>query len=72
MWSRLTEMVLTNSNTHPGRKFDYDADDMLEEIVRTCLEFQPAFTLTLHGKEFNYPDVFADEIAFVVSVRPSS
>lgn len=41
-----------------------DADDLLAEITKTCLQFRPSFRLM--GKVYTYPDVFASEVAFVV------
>lgn len=64
VWSRLTEMILT-ADRWPGKRVDFDSDAILDEIISTCLGFQPSFTLA--GREYNYPDMFASEIAFVVS-----
>lgn len=44
-------------------------NDMLDHIIGACLQFKPSFKLM--AKEYNYPDAFAAEIAFVVCSPPS-
>ncbi|GAB1317925.1 hypothetical protein MFIFM68171_08135 [Madurella fahalii] len=62
IWMGLIEKVL-NGQKNGIRKVQLDADDLLAEIAKACLQFRPSFRLM--GREYTYPDVFASEIAFV-------
>ncbi|KAI3324488.1 hypothetical protein HD806DRAFT_47379 [Xylariaceae sp. AK1471] len=69
IWKRLMEATLKKQQAARERAIGsssavhLDVDDMLEEIVRACLQFRPSFRLL--GREYSFPDIFAAEIAFV-------
>ncbi|KAL2138647.1 hypothetical protein VTI28DRAFT_6462 [Corynascus sepedonium] len=62
IWMALINKVLGEQKLRK-HEIQLDADDLLVEITKTCLQFRPSFRLM--GKVYTYPDVFASEVAFV-------
>ena len=63
IWASLMEKLLTKQSESESEA-QLPANELMEEIITACLQFKPSFRLM--GQEYNYPDAFAAEIAFVV------